>query len=151
MRAHWVHVEHDFTSPVDRVFAELSEHENLGTVLGAKVERIRDGDADRNGVGSCRRLRAGPLPPFEETVTAFVPDELIEYRITKGSPMRDHVGVMRFSSLPGGGSHLDYRIRLSTPVPGLALAVKSGLTQNIAKGLSGVDARVAASTAAASG
>ena len=35
MRANWVNVEQDFTAPVDRVFAYMSEHENLATVFGA--------------------------------------------------------------------------------------------------------------------
>jgi hypothetical protein len=33
------------------------------------------------------------------------------YRITKGSPLRDHEGVMRFSPTAGGGTHLRYEIR----------------------------------------
>jgi len=144
MRSHWVHVEHDFAAPVGRVFAQLAEHEDLGAVLGARIDRLNDGDTERNGVGSRRRLRIGPLPAFEETITAFVPDELIDYRITKGTPLRDHVGEMRFSALPDGGTHLDYRIRVATPVPGLALAVKAVLTQGIGKGLADLDARLAA-------
>ena len=117
MRSLWVTVEQDFTAPVDTVFAHMSEHENLAEVFGAKVERLEDGRPERNGVGSRRRMRIGPTAPFEETITRFEPSELIEYRITKGTPLRDHVGVMRFTSLPGGGSHLDYRIRIASRVP----------------------------------
>ena len=142
MRAHHVHVNHDFSKPVERVFAYLSEHENLGTIFPAKVQRIRDGsDGHRNGVGSCRRL-GGPFPPpFEETITEFVPNERIEYRITKGSPLRGHVGVMRFAALPGGGSTLDYKIRLASPVPGLAAIVKLALNRSVRAGLRKVDER----------
>ncbi len=141
MRTHTVHVTSDFAKPVEAVFAYLSEHENLGDLLGAKIERLRDGDSDRNGIGSVRQLRVGPLPPFEETITAFDRPRRIEYRITKGSPIRDHLGVMEFSPLPGGGSHLDYRIRLGSPIPGVALAVKTSLTRSISKSLAQLDAR----------
>ena len=55
VRALWVTVEQDFSAPVDRVFAHLSEHENLAEVFGAKVERLEDGQPERNGVGSRRR------------------------------------------------------------------------------------------------
>ena len=72
---------------------------------------------------------------------AFDPPRRIEYRITKGSPIRDHLGVMEFSPLPGGGSHLDYRIRLGSPIPGVALAVKTSLTRSISKSLGQLDAR----------
>ena len=47
------------------------------------------------------RCGSGRTAPFEETVTQFEPDELIEYRITKGTPLRDHVGVMRFTPAAG--------------------------------------------------
>ena len=45
-----------------------------------RITRLRDGtDGHRNGVGSVRELKVGPTPPFEETVTEFVPNELIAY------------------------------------------------------------------------
>jgi len=139
MREYWVHVEHDFDLPVDRVYDYLSEHENLGPLFGARITRVNDGDASRNGVGSRRLLRVGPMPPFEETVTKAQPGELIEYRITHGGMLRNHVGIMKFSPLPGGGSHLDYRIRLASHVPGLAAITKVVLTRAITKGLPLVD------------
>ena len=141
MRANWVTVEYDFTAPVDRVFAYLSEHENLAAVFGASVERLEDGSPERNGVGSRRKLKVAPgAAPIEETVTRFVPGELIEYRITKGSPLRDHVGIIRFSAAPGGGTHLDYRIRIASRVPGLSPLVTAVLTRNLKKGLASVQA-----------
>lgn len=139
-RAHYVHVTHDFQKPVGPVFDHLAEHENLGPLFGAKVERLNDGDSERNGVGSRRRLQVGPAPPFEETVTEFVPNERIEYKITKGSPLKGHVGTMRFSERPDGGSHLDYTIRLSSPVPGLTAAVRASLTRSLGQSLPKVDA-----------
>jgi uncharacterized protein YndB with AHSA1/START domain len=140
MRAHHVHVEHDFAKPPERVFAHLAEHENLAEVFGAKIERLRDGEnGERNGVGSCRQLKIGPLQPFEETVTEFVPSERIVYRITKGSPLRGHVGTMTFAPTAGGGTRFVYDIRLASPVPGLASIVKASLTSSIRKALPAID------------
>lgn len=133
-----VHVTHDFHAPVERVFAYLAEHENLAALFGTRIERVRDGDTERNGVGSCRRLSFGGLLPFEETVTAFAPDERIVYRITKGSPMREHEGVMAFAA-NGAGSRLDYTIQFGSPVPGLAPVVARVLRGNIARGLRKLD------------
>jgi len=139
VRAHHVYVEHRFIKPPERIFAYLSEHENLAEVFGAKVTRLRDGDGgERNGVGSVRRLRIGPLPPFEETVTEFLPAERIVYRITKGSPLRGHVGVMSFAPAAGGTSFV-YDIRLASPVPGLALLVRAALTRSITRALASVE------------
>lgn len=139
MRAHHLHVEHRFAKPPERVFAHLAEHENLAELFGTRVTRLRDGqDGQRDGVGSVRELRLGPLAPFQETVTEFVPDERIVYRITRGSPLRGHVGVMTFEH-DSGGTRFVYDIRLSSPVPGLALLVRAALTRSIARALPGVE------------
>jgi uncharacterized protein YndB with AHSA1/START domain len=136
LRAHHVHVEHDFAKPPERIFAHLAEHENLAEVFGAKVTRLRDGeDGQRNGVGSVRQLQIGPLPRFEETVTEFFPTTRIVYRITKGSPLRGHVGVMEFAPTASGGTRFVYDIRLASPVPGLALLVRGALTRSITQSL----------------
>lgn len=134
-----IEVTQSFSLPVERVYAFLSEHEHLGPLLGARVTRLRDGDTTRNGVGSVRSLKVGPLPAFEETVTRAVPDELVEYRITKGSPLRDHLGVLRFAP-QGPGSTVTWTITYDAP-PVLAQVVKVGLTRNITAGLKKVDAR----------
>jgi uncharacterized protein YndB with AHSA1/START domain len=131
MRAHHVHIEHDFDKPPERIFAYLAEHENLAEMFGAKITRLGDGEAgERNGVGSRRQLRIGPLPPFEETVTEFLPSERIVYRITKGSPLRGHLGTMTFAPL-SDGTRFVYDIRLASPIPGVARIVQSSLTRSI--------------------
>lgn len=140
VRAHHVKVDRLFTKPPERVFAYLAEHENLAEIFGAKVTRLKDGDdGERNGVGSVRRLQVGPLPPFEETVTEFQPPERIVYRITKGSPLRNHQGVMTFAPEGEGGTRFLYDIRLASPVPGLAVLVRASLTRSIEKGLAKVE------------
>ena len=132
-------IDHDFTVPVPAAFAHLAEHENLEPLLGAKITRVKDGDdGSRNGVGSVRSLKVGPLPPFEETVTEVVPDELIRYRITKGSPLKDHSGEMRFTANPDGTAHLHYEISFGAVVPGMAALVAASLRRNISKGLQNV-------------
>ena len=134
-----IEIVQDFTLPVQRVFAYLSEHENLGPLFGATIERVRDGHETRNGIGSVRRLKVGPLPPFEETVTGFELGEYVEYRITKGSPLKDHVGTMRFAPR-GTGSTLTYVIEFGAP-PLLDKVVAFGLKRNIAAGLRTVDGK----------
>lgn len=135
-----MHIEHDFAKPPERIFAHLAEHENLAAVFGAKVTRLRDGDHERNGVGSVRKLQIGPLPSFEETVSEFVKPELIVYRITKGSPLRGHLGRMEFSALPGNdGTRFVYDIRIASPIPGLAPLVNAALTRSITQSLASIE------------
>lgn len=130
-----VHVTHTYKSDPATVFEKLSEHENLAELFGAKITRVCDGDTSRNGVGSTRSLKVGPLPAFEETVTASEPNTLIEYRITKGGRLKGHWGKQVLTPAAGGGTTLDYTIGFDAPVPGMAATVAKVLTGTITKGL----------------
>jgi uncharacterized protein YndB with AHSA1/START domain len=136
-----VHLVHDFAKPVERVFAFLAEHENLPTIFApATVVRLRDGtDGTRNGVGSVRRLRIPMLPPFEETNTKVVVNELIEYAITRGTPLRDHWGRMAFEPRGDGGTRLIWSIGMEAAIPGLAALVGKALKAKLQSGLRKVD------------
>lgn len=136
-----VTIDRDFALPPERVFAYLAEHENLEPLFGAKIKRISDGnDGTRNGAGSAREMRLAPvLPPFVETTTEVVPNELIRYRITKGSPLRDHEGVMRFTPTATGGTHLHYEIRFGAALPGIDKVVAAMLRRTVPRGLNKVD------------
>ncbi|MEJ7634079.1 SRPBCC family protein [Aeromicrobium sp.] len=130
-----VHVTHTYTSDPATVFEKLSEHENLGPVFGAKIKRVCDGDTSRNGAGSTRSLKIGPLPAFQETTTRADPHSLIEYKISKGGPLRGHWGVQKLTPTADGGTTLDYTIGFDAPVPGMAPVVGKILTASIKKGL----------------
>ena len=125
----------EFPQPVEQVFSYLAEHENLADVFGAKVKRLNDGtDGTRNGVGSAREMRVGPMPPFVETNVEVVPNEMIRYRITQGGILRNHEGVLRFSSV-GAKSRLDWTITFDGKVPGTGALVKAALTRNMSRAL----------------
>ena len=139
-----VHVTQDFPQAVEQVFGYLAEHENLAAVFGTKVMRLNDGtDGSRNGAGSAREMRVGPLPPFVETNVEVVPNELIRYRITKGGLLKNHEGVLRFTS-GGEGSHLDWTITFDGKAPGIGPMVKAKLTRDV----SGAMRRLAATGSA---
>ena len=131
-----ISISRDFKMPVGELYALLAEHENLSKVFApAKVTRVRDGKDTRNGVGSVRRLKMPVGAPFEETVTAAIENELIEYRITKGSPLKNHLGTMVFTARPDGGSHLDYTIVFEGKLPLIGPIVRSILEKAIGDGL----------------
>lgn len=128
--------EKDFALPPETVFAFFAEHENLGGVLGAEVTRIAEGtEGDPNGVGSVRLLNPpGPVPSFEETVTRFVPNELIEYKVTKGTPLNHHLGTVRFEPTDTG-THMEWKIEIGAALPGLDFVIAKVLVRNIGGGL----------------
>lgn len=130
-----VHVTHTYTSDPTTVFEKLSEHENLGPVFGASVRRVCDGETSRNGPGSTRALKIGPLPAFHETITKVEPHHLIEYKISKGGPLRHHWGVQRLTPTADGGTTLDYTIGFDMLVPGLASLVGKAVARSLRKGL----------------
>lgn len=131
-----IDIEQEFALPVHRLFAYLSEHENLGAVFApAKITRLSSGQGARNGVGSSRELRILGGPPFVETVTAYEENSLIEYRITRGSPLKNHLGVMRFSPTPSGGSRLHYTINFEGKLPLIGQLIRPALESAIRRGL----------------
>lgn len=133
----WRHIEivRDFPVPVERLFAYLGEHENLERIFApARVRRLSDGQGARNGVGSAREMRLPLAPSFVETVTDYRENEFIEYRITRGSPLKNHRGAMRFYRIPGG-TRLHYTIEFEGRFPLVAELVKPLLEDGIRRGL----------------
>lgn len=130
-----IDITKNFGMPVEKLFAFLAEHENLGTIFApARVTRLRDGDTSRNGVGSVRQVKMPAGGPLEETVTAFKENALIEYRITRGSPLKNHHGIMRFSP-HGAGSKLHYTIDFEGKFPLVGPILRVILGSAIRKGL----------------
>lgn len=136
MAKNYIQMHATFNAPVEKVFAELADHEKLSRVLGAPIKRVKNGKGDINGIGSVRRIGPLPLLGFEETVTGYEPNKLIEYTITKGSPLKNHLGRMVFSE-DNGKTHLHYTIqfdmKLGLPLSGFVL--KTVLEKVISNGL----------------
>lgn len=118
-----------FDAPISWVFQQLTDHENFGRLLNAKVTRIVDASGkNKNGVGSVRRIEAFPIPAFEETVVAFKNNELMEYRITKGTPVKNHKGRIVFVQAQGK-TIVHYTIELEPkwPLPFAGLLLKTAV------------------------
>jgi hypothetical protein len=123
-----------FSKSLETVFSELSDHEFFGKTCGISMKRVKDGEDAPNGLGSIREINIGPLPSFEETITKFEPNRHIEYKITKGSPIKNHVGTLDFKETKFG-CELDYEIKLESKIPLTTGLIKAVLKQGISKGL----------------
>jgi len=128
-------IHEQFNAPVNEVFNTLSDHERFGEICGIKMARVQAGEDGANGLGSVRTIHIGPLPSFQETITKFVPNKLIEYKITQGSPIKNHVGCLLFTEQEGR-TVLDYTIQLESKIPFTSSLIKSALENGISKGLS---------------
>lgn len=131
-----IEISEEFDAPVQHVFRFFSEHENLASLFKpASVRRISDGEAARNGVGSAREMRVPGAPPFVETVTGYQENRLIEYRITRGSPLRDHLGVMRFVPIDDQRTYFHYVITFGGKVPFVAPIIRHVLEKSVRRGI----------------
>jgi uncharacterized protein YndB with AHSA1/START domain len=136
MKIHEIKIYQEFDAPVDRVWEAFNDHVSFGKMMGQKVERIVDSaDATNiNGVGSVRLMRL-PTGAFQETIMRSERPALIEYKITKGTPLHHHYGTIRFTRLADDKSAVDYSIELGSKIPLLGSIVKAGLEKGIANGL----------------
>ena len=61
-------------------------------------------------------------------------NERIEYKITQGSPIKNHLGVLIFSEKKGK-THLNYTIQLESKIPLTTALIKIVLGTGIKRGL----------------
>jgi len=112
-----VRFEQFFATPRAQVFAWFADHEKFGRIWPGRTRRIQASadPANPNGLGSVREVRSGGLT-FQETITAFDAPARIEYRVTQGGPIRNHLGRMLFTEV-SGGTKLDYTIEFDPRIP----------------------------------
>ena len=132
--AHKIDLHFDFPFPVARAFADISDHENLGRILGAPMRLLKHGTVGgKNGLGAVRGVGPGLLG-LEETIVTFEQDRLIEYKVTKGPGIKHHLGRLVFTETPSG-SHLHYLITFDPSIPGTGGLLQKVLSTSIGKGL----------------
>ncbi len=136
MTIHKIQMYQTFAAPIEQVWEAFNDHASLGKIMGQAMERVKDSTdpTNINGVNSTRLIKV-PLLPFEETIRKSEKPNLIEYQISKGTPLSHHYGVMRFSSLPDGGAAIDYSIEIGSKIPLLGGIVSKGLEKAISGSL----------------
>jgi hypothetical protein len=127
-----IHFIQDYSVPAKNVFSFFSDHNRMGEVYPAFIRRVKDSNDPKNcnGVGSERLLVTFPLF-FRETVTKYIEPVLIEYKITSASPLKNHVGTMKFMELENGRSRLDYTIEFEPLVPKTGFIIRNLLEKQV--------------------
>jgi uncharacterized protein YndB with AHSA1/START domain len=136
MKIYKIKLYQEFDAPIAQIWEAFNDHASFGKIMGQKITRIVDSTDTQNinGLGSVRLMKL-PTGSFEETIMKSEKPTLIEYTITRGTPLHHHYGIMRFSSLTDGRSALDYSIELGSKIPLLGGMVKSALTKALGDGL----------------
>ncbi|MCP3952187.1 MAG: SRPBCC family protein [Desulfobacterales bacterium] len=132
-----IEIRQSFDAPVGEIFNALTDHESFGNVIGTNIKRVVDSpDENKNGVGSVRRISSFPVPAFEETVITYDPNRLMEYVVSKGSPIKNHKGRMEFSEKEGK-TELFYTISFEPKLPFILLGaiLKQAIDKPIRKGI----------------
>ena len=111
---HEIRIQQRFDAPPERVFAAVTDHAGMSQWLdGVTVTVEKPGTPAPNGLGAVRRISARGLAIREEVVRWEEPSAM-DYRVTGGAPLRDHLGELRVTPA-GAGTLLDYRIRFRVP------------------------------------
>jgi len=113
-----IHFLQDFEAPVKNVFAFFSDHNRLKEIYPGFIKRIIDAPnpTNCNDVGSSRIIISLPLI-FQETVTQYIEPFYLEYKITVGSPLKNHIGKMNFIEISPTKTRLDYVIEFEPLIP----------------------------------
>lgn len=114
-------------APVETVFEHFADHEWLIGLFGMRCRRVQEGQLEPNGLGSVRQIGFGPLA-FDETTIVYEPHAKIDYTITRGSPLKNHLGQIRLESEGINRTRYRYTIVLDGKLPGIAPAVKRVMT-----------------------
>ena len=120
-----IEIRETVAAPIDRVFELFADHQRFSGLFGGRCERVVEGTPEPNGLGSVRRIGPGALA-FDETIVAFEPNARIDYQITRGSPLKNHLGQITFREVDGA-TEVDYRIRFEGKVPLVAWVIKKAL------------------------
>jgi hypothetical protein len=97
MSEHRTEITETIRAPIGEVFDRLADHNRMGEYMSADIRRTKDSTAAGegvNGTGSVRTLKILGLSDFDETVVKYVKPGTIEYKITRGSPLKNHLGVI---------------------------------------------------------
>lgn len=106
-------------APIETVFERLADHNRMGEWLDADIRRTRDSNVAGegvNGTGSVRTLRILGLLDFDETVVKCDKPRTIEYEITRGSPLKNHHGVITLKQ-DGNKTQIDWDIKFDMAIP----------------------------------
>jgi len=135
MTKQFISIQQDFNASLKEIFSQLTDHEQFGILLGANIKRVAKGkDGFLNGQGSVRRIKSFPVPAFEETVVMFKENERMEYSVSKGGPIKKHVGIMIFDG-DDRQSSIRYDIEFEPKIPFTGGLIKSAIEKPLRKGL----------------
>jgi uncharacterized protein YndB with AHSA1/START domain len=127
-------------APRNRVWEILADHEGMTEWFPAReVILRRRGAPDPNGVGAVRVARLLGFA-VEEWITAFKPEERMEYGLTAGAPVRDHRAEVVLSTVDGE-TRVTWSVALRPKIPATRWLLERALSGVLRDALAGLKRR----------
>jgi uncharacterized protein YndB with AHSA1/START domain len=127
-------IEQYIAAPPSQVWPVVADHEGITRWMPVReVVRRRSGSAEPNGVGAICTIR-GMGFVVEERVTCWKPGERLEYVLTEGAPLRDHLGEMVLEPAEGG-TLVGWYVRFRPLIPGTGFLIERLVRAGLARGL----------------
>jgi len=121
-----IQIEEILDMDIGLVFERLTDHANYDRFPGVdQSELLRTGQPNPNGVGACRKIKAGPIT-FVEDIVGYDPPNLLEYRVVKSSPIQiDHrLGIVKLVK-QGNQTKVNWVSEFEIPLPIIGRIVES--------------------------
>jgi catechol 2,3-dioxygenase-like lactoylglutathione lyase family enzyme/uncharacterized protein YndB with AHSA1/START domain len=114
------------------VWNVITDHEGMARWSGfSPVRVIRQGDLERNGYGSERRMQGPPgIGTVVEQVVASQAPNRLRYRVTQGSPFVCHQGEISLVKKEQG-TELNWTIRFRPRIPGTGWLLQRVLSSKL--------------------
>ena len=119
----------------EKVYDFFCDHNSFGRIWPGEIKRIKDSDepGNPNGLGSVRSIRLGPMV-FEETHITCERPHRIQYQITRGGPIKNHLGTINFMA-ENGGTRIDYTIVFDAKIPLTGCLIAASLKRDWLRGI----------------
>ena len=124
-------------APIEKVFDILADHANYKSFPGIKESKlVREGKADKNGVGALREITAGGAW-FQEEITHYDRPQRLDYLIVKSRPPLDHKGgSVRLTPHPEG-CEVTWTTSVHVAIPLLGNLLDKVMLPQLERGLAG--------------
>lgn len=135
-----IHVSEVYNDSIEKVFAEISNHERFFSGGGLTCELLKEGEDEINGNGAVRKIISRKLS-FEEKIFDYQKNKHFAYVILSTNPkkpLKHDKGWLDFKEVDGQ-TYVDWysHFEITTPLIGkiVGWAVKKGISRVFASRL----------------
>ena len=124
-------------APPERVFDIIADHANYKDFPGIRDSKlVREGKADKNGVGALREIDAGKAW-FQEEITAYDRPRRLDYLIVKSRPPLEHQGGSVRLEPDAAGCKVTWTTTVGVKIPLIGGLLDKLLVPQLERGLAG--------------